>query len=205
MLDFFLAPDFHPIPHPNLSGSYYSGSNRKCAQLPRLPALRLSEERLIEPPSFRRTTTQAGARIGRIFDCFQSSMNQIKLRVGDWVEVRSKEEIQHSLDRSGQLEGLPFMPEMFQDRGKRFRVFKRAHKTCDTVFPVRGRRMANAVHLEVRCNGEAFGGCQAGCLIFWKTAWLKHVDGEGGRQEASGPRGAVQTAGSKEGGGRRSP
>jgi hypothetical protein len=37
--------------------------------------------------------------------------------------------------------------------------------------------MENAVHLEsLRCDGEAHGGCQAGCLIFWKEAWLKRVD-----------------------------
>jgi hypothetical protein len=29
--------------------------------------------------------------------------------------------------------------------------------------------------LEVRCGGESHGGCQAGCLIFWKEAWLKRV------------------------------
>lgn len=59
-----------------------------------------------------------------------------------------------------------------------FRVYKRAHKTCDTVCAARGRRrMADAVHLETRCNGCAHGGCQAECLMFWKQAWLKKVDG----------------------------
>jgi hypothetical protein len=98
------------------------------------------------------------------------------LRVGELVEVRSKEEILRTLDRRGQLEGLPFMPQMFQYCGKQFQVLKRAHKTCDTVFPIRGRRMANAVHLDVRCDGQVYGGCQAGCLIFWKDAWLKPVN-----------------------------
>lgn len=70
------------------------------------------------------------------------------------------------------------MPEMFQYCGKRFRVYKRAHKTCDTVSgSFLGRRLSNAVHLELRCDGQAHGGCQAGCLIFWKQAWLKPVDG----------------------------
>ena len=32
---------------------------------------------------------------------------------GDWVEVRSKEEILATLDEHGRLEGLPFMPQMF--------------------------------------------------------------------------------------------
>ena len=36
--------------------------------------------------------------------------------------------------------------------------------------------MANAVHLDgLRCDGKAFGGCQALCLLFWKEAWLKPV------------------------------
>ena len=102
----------------------------------------------------------------------------LKLSAGEWVEVQSKEEILKTLDKKGQLEGLPFMPQMFQCCGKRFQVFKRAHKTCDTVFPVRGRKMANAVHLEVRCDGRAYGGCEAACLIFWKEAWLKRVNGK---------------------------
>src|SRR5947207_4135318 len=91
-----------------------------------------------------------------------------KLRVDDWVEVRSKDEILRTLDKNGQLEGMPFMPEMFAFCGKKFQVYKRAHKTCDTVFPVRGRRIQSAVHLATRCDGKAHGGCQATCLIFWK-------------------------------------
>jgi hypothetical protein len=98
-----------------------------------------------------------------------------KMKVGDWVEVRSKDEILQTLDEKGQLDGMPFMPEMFAFCGKRFAVYKRAHKTCDTVFPVRGRRVDQAVHLDTRCDGSAHGGCQASCLIFWKDAWLKPV------------------------------
>ena len=101
-----------------------------------------------------------------------------KLKVGDWVEVRSKEEILATLDAKGQLEGMPFMPEMFRFCGQRFQVYKRAHKTCDTVFPVRGRYVHRGVHLKTRCDGSAHGGCQAGCLIFWKEAWLKPVNGK---------------------------
>jgi hypothetical protein len=74
------------------------------------------------------------------------------------------------------------MPEMLKHCGKQFRVFRRADKTCDTIEKTGLRRMSNAVHLEgVRCDGEAHGGCQAACLIFWKEAWLKRVgpDSEG--------------------------
>jgi hypothetical protein len=98
-----------------------------------------------------------------------------ELRVDDWVEVRTKEEILATLDSNGQLGGMPFMPEMFAFCGKQFQVYKSAHKTCDTVFPVRGRRVDRSVHLDTRCDGSAHGGCQAGCMIFWKDAWLKSV------------------------------
>lgn len=98
-----------------------------------------------------------------------------KLSAGDWVEVRSKEEILRTLDARGQLDGMPFMPEMFRFCGRKFQVSKRAHKTCDytTQYPYRTRRLKDTVHFETRCDGEAHGGCQAGCLLFWKTAWLK--------------------------------
>lgn len=93
--------------------------------------------------------------------------------------MRSKEEILRTLDKNGQLDGMPFMPQMFQYCGKRFRVFKRAHKSCDTVTGPAGLRLKDAVHLENhRCDGATYGDCQAACLIFWKTAWLKPV-GEG--------------------------
>ena len=100
----------------------------------------------------------------------------MKPRVGEWVEVRSKEEILRTLDKKGCLDGLPFMPQMFQYCGHQFRIYKRAHKTCDTVTQTGGRRLSNGVHLDLRCDGETYGGCQAACLIFWKEAWLKPVD-----------------------------
>jgi hypothetical protein len=97
-----------------------------------------------------------------------------KFRVGNIVEVCSKEEILRTLDKNGQLDGMPFMPQMFQYCGRRLRVAKRAHKTCDTINEFKGRRLKDAVHLEEsRCDGQVYGGCQAGCWMFWKTAWLK--------------------------------
>lgn len=102
--------------------------------------------------------------------------SSLGLRVGDWVEVRTAAEILATLDDRQSIAGLPFMPEMFQFCGRRFRVFKSAHKTADTFMDFSIRRMANAVHLEgLRCDGAAHGGCQAGCLLFWKEAWLKRV------------------------------
>jgi hypothetical protein len=102
---------------------------------------------------------------------------KLDLRIGELVEVRSESEILTTLDEQGRLDALPFMPEMLQFSGKRFRVYKRAIKACDTIGNTGMLRMENAVHLEsVRCDGQAHGGCQAGCLIYWKEGWLKRVE-----------------------------
>lgn len=97
-------------------------------------------------------------------------------QVNDRVEVRSKEEILATLDQNGRLDGLPFMPQMFAYCGKQFKIYKNAHKTCDTVSgKLEIRKIPDTVHLDIRCDGKAYGGCQASCLIFWKEAWLKKI------------------------------
>lgn len=95
-------------------------------------------------------------------------------RVGDWVEVRPANEIMQTLDDQGRCESLPFMPEMLRYCGGRFQVSAVAHKTCDTVNQTGGRLVERTVHLaDLRCDGSAHGGCQAVCLLFWKTQWLR--------------------------------
>jgi hypothetical protein len=105
---------------------------------------------------------------------------RLGLRAGEWVLVRSKNEILATLDARGRLDDLPFQPEMFAFCGQRLRVRKVAHKTCDTIHKTGGRRMPDAVHLEgAHCDGAAHGGCQADCNFFWKEAWLQRADATG--------------------------
>lgn len=109
-----------------------------------------------------------------------SRRGALGLKAGEWVVVRSKEEILATLDADARLDGLPFQPEMFALRGTRMRVYMAAHKTCDSsVHRTGGRRMYDTVHLEGgRCDGSAHAGCQADCVFFWKEAWLKRDDGK---------------------------
>ena len=79
---------------------------------------------------------------------------RLGLRAGDWVVVKSREEILATLDERARLDDLPFQPEMLAFCGRRMRVAKVAHKTCDNIHKTKGRRMVNAVHLEgARCDG----------------------------------------------------
>ncbi|MFF5108340.1 hypothetical protein [Streptosporangium sp. NPDC000509] len=101
----------------------------------------------------------------------------LNLRVGETVEVLGEAEIMATLDEKGELDRLPFMPEMLAFCGRRLTVHKVAHKLCDTIGGSGMRRMERAVHLSgARCDGQAHGGCQTACQFYWKEAWLKRVD-----------------------------
>jgi hypothetical protein len=100
------------------------------------------------------------------------------LKAGDWVTVRSRAEILATLDKNGQLDRMPFMPEMLEFAGQRLQVSARAHKTCDPINGLESRALPATVHIgDLRCNGAAHADCHAGCLFFWKEAWLRR-DGE---------------------------
>jgi hypothetical protein len=99
------------------------------------------------------------------------------LRRGDVVTVRSLVEILATLDAEAKTDGMPFMPEMAQFCGMTFPVSRLAERTC--VEGIGMRALRDAVFLDgLRCDGSAHDGCQRGCRFFWKTAWLKEVDGE---------------------------
>ena len=102
---------------------------------------------------------------------------KLNLKAGEWVVVRPGKEILATLDANARFEELPFMPQMLRQCGKKFRVRKRAHKLCDSVFSTGGRQLNDAVFLDDRpCNGEAFGGCELRCTVVWKEAWLRRAD-----------------------------
>jgi hypothetical protein len=128
--------------------------------------------RPVDRPLFRHNSTTHGA-----------------LRVGDVVEVRSAKEILATLDDTGNLDALPFMPEMLAYCGKRFVVTQCADKILDMIDKTghRLRRMRRAVFLDnLRCDGSAHGGCQQACRTIWKTAWLRRVaDGSNTLERAS--------------------
>ena len=95
----------------------------------------------------------------------------LNLRPGDWVRVKSAQDILATLGPDGTSAGLPFMPEMVQFCGQRYQVAKRVEKGCT----LEGfRRIRHTVLLEfTRCSGETHSGCDARCPLLWKEAWLE--------------------------------
>lgn len=101
---------------------------------------------------------------------------QLGLCAGEEVEILSREEILATLDPRGELDCLPFMPEMESWCGQKARVFRRVDKIFDWITMSGLRRMRDTVILEkMRCDGRHHGECQADCPVLWKEAWLRRT------------------------------
>jgi hypothetical protein len=107
---------------------------------------------------------------------------RLKLRAGDWVEIKDPAAIAQTLNEEGLLDGLPFMPEMMEFCGRHYQVLRLAEKTCvefpgGLVYKIREFHNNDVVLLQTRrCSGAAHDGCQRNCVFFWKAAWLRRVD-----------------------------
>src|SRR5579863_8078893 len=106
------------------------------------------------------------------------SKRSARLCHGDLVEVKTPDEIVQTLDVEGASDHLPFMPEMLECCGRRFRVSRRALAICFSgPGSHRGFSADDVVTLDsVRCSGAAHDGCQKACTIFWREAWLRKVE-----------------------------
>jgi hypothetical protein len=101
------------------------------------------------------------------------------MKPGTRVQLRSPAEILASLDQTGSLDGLPFMPELLGFFGRTMRVSANTERLCDTITPIAVRAIPEAVLLDdLRCDGAAHGGCQAQCRLYWKEAWLRPASAE---------------------------
>lgn len=114
------------------------------------------------------------------------------LRKSDVVELRTPAEILATLDDSGSLDGVLFMPEMLRYLGGRFTVAARVERACDTIASSGARRMPDTVLLDdLRCDGAGHDSCQAGCRLYWKEAWLRPVSADAPRRADPSENGQV--------------
>lgn len=104
----------------------------------------------------------------------------LDLQPGEWVEVKSEQEILAMLDQSGRFKGLLWMPAMAKFCGKRYRVFKRLN-TILLEASMEFKKVKHTVILEgVQCDGEEFYGCDRSCYHYFREAWLRRVPNEEG-------------------------
>jgi hypothetical protein len=100
----------------------------------------------------------------------------LNLKPGEWVEVKSEQEILSILDENSRYKGLYFMSGMREYCGKRYKVYKRVERVL-LESNQELRKMKNTVLLEgVMCNGHIWQGCDRSCFYYWREAWLRRVE-----------------------------
>jgi hypothetical protein len=100
----------------------------------------------------------------------------VPFATGDIVRVRSREDIDSTLDPFKELKGCAFLADMYQYCGTQQRVLKSMQRFMDErdykVKKVRGVILLK----NVMCSGTpVFGACDRCCFLFWREEWLQKV------------------------------
>jgi len=100
----------------------------------------------------------------------------LNLQPGEWVQVRSLDEISTTLDDNRKCKGLFFMVEMEKFCGKKLKVFKKVETIkLESTGEVRKLRSPTVFLEGAYCDGERHSGCDRACFHFWRESWLKRV------------------------------
>jgi hypothetical protein len=117
-----------------------------------------------------------GRRFHDITGCqTKNSAGDLNLQAGEWVEVRSRKEIEATLDAQSCNQGLRVEPEMVRHCGRRYRVASPLRKI---IAEETGQMVTlrNTVILEgVACEGICLLNCPRANLLYWREIWLKRV------------------------------
>jgi hypothetical protein len=99
-----------------------------------------------------------------------------KLLPGDLVRVRSREEIEATLDNWNQLKRCSFVEEMVPYCNTTQRVFKRIEKFLDERDYLMKKTNSIVILQNVFCEGaKDFGACDRTCFYFWREEWLEKI------------------------------
>lgn len=101
----------------------------------------------------------------------------VSLEVGDRVRVRSRAEIEASLDMWGESRGCGFMADMWDYCDTEQQVLKPVRQFLDER-DYRLKKTSGMVVLQnVICQGmPEYGTCDRACHFFWRNEWLEKLD-----------------------------
>ncbi len=101
----------------------------------------------------------------------------INLQPGEWVQVKTVDEIRETLDKNGMNRGLKFTLDMVPYCGEKYRVLRR----LETMIHEPTRKLIHlkdTVILEDSiCKGciDIKGGCPRENYNFWRESWLRRI------------------------------
>jgi len=101
----------------------------------------------------------------------------ISLRAGDTVRVRSREEIEATLDRWKELKGCAFLENMWQYCGTTQQVLQLMERFLDERDYKVKKAKGIVLLKDVICVGTpVFGRCDRCCHLFWRIEWLEKIE-----------------------------
>jgi hypothetical protein len=101
----------------------------------------------------------------------------LDLKPGEWVEVKSYEEILATLDKKGKNRGMTFDSEMVKYCGTRLRVRQRVERIIDEPTGRMIRLPNDCIILEgATCTGEYHAFCPRAIYPYWREIWLRRVE-----------------------------
>jgi hypothetical protein len=105
------------------------------------------------------------------------ALPMLSLQPGQWVRVRTSEQIARTLDKNSKNRGLWFDRDMLKYCGSLRQVRSRVHKIIDvrtgTMIPMK----TACIMLEgVHYSGEFQGFGEQHDYLYWREAWLEPVD-----------------------------
>jgi hypothetical protein len=107
------------------------------------------------------------------------------LKVGEWVQVKSIEEIRETLTKHSKNRGLWYDREMNAFCGKVYQVKKRVTRIIDERNGLMINLKSDCIMLEaVTCSGEHSLGrwfCPRAIYPYWREAWLRRAAAPSGR------------------------
>ena len=105
----------------------------------------------------------------------KSSKSDLGLQPGEWVKVKSHEEIKQTLNSVGRNRGLIFEPEMSEYCGKHFQmgfpIKRMIHEETGQMLELK-----NTVALKgLTCHGLCAKSCPRNNYWFWREDWLERA------------------------------
>jgi hypothetical protein len=106
---------------------------------------------------------------------------KLDLRPGELVRIKSKREIEVTLDEKQHNRGLFFEGEMARHCGRIARVRGRVERLVDELTGELVEIKSDCIMLEgVVCQGDYHLFCPRGIYSFWREIWLERVDDPNG-------------------------
>ncbi len=117
---------------------------------------------------------------GRVPDGTPTPAERLDLQPGEWVEVKSRDEIAATITPAGFNRGMRYDMEMLKYSGKRYRVQMRVDKLINEKNGKMSRMKTPSIQLEnVYCRAECTAtrlGCPRASNTYWREIWLKRCD-----------------------------